>query len=91
MEFAQAAISECAESMEIDSENHFGLSCSSEKAAMFWAEWWLACGSILVYITYNAKPETRSDKFTEARRIVDSLRITGVVSSSEQGLGRITR
>ncbi|HWG22067.1 MAG TPA: hypothetical protein VG225_16175 [Terracidiphilus sp.] len=75
MEFSQKGSGERRAS-EIDSVNYFGLSCTYEKDNEFWAEWWLARGSILVYITYNVKSERQDVEIGRIQRIVDSLRIT---------------
>ena len=65
-----------ARPLEVESRHYFGLKCEYEKCDSSWSEWWLARGSILVYITYTTVgPSNRGSELDAIRGIVESLRI----------------
>jgi hypothetical protein len=75
MEFATESKNRCARSQSIFTEKHFGFSCESEKNGEFWAEWWLACGSTLVYLTYNVAAGIEASEIDQIHQIVSSIKI----------------
>jgi hypothetical protein len=81
-EFSDQASHRSSEMHEVHSNNYFGLSCKFEKSDKYWAEWWLAHGHILVYITYNAEVGKQDSEIREIQVIVESLRIAGELSPS---------
>ena len=81
-EFSEQANHRNSEMHEVHSKNYFGLSCKYEKGDRYWAEWWLAHGQILVYITYNADVGKQDSEIREIQLIGESLRIRGALSPS---------
>ena len=77
MEFATESKNRCSRSKSIHTKKHFGFSCESERDGKFWAEWWLARGSTLVYLTYNVIAGTEASEIDQVQQIVASLRIEG--------------
>jgi hypothetical protein len=65
----------CSAAEPIHAERYIGFTRKCAHNGVFLAEWWLAHGSVLVFITYAKTTETESTELDEVRRIVESLRI----------------
>lgn len=74
-EFIGEANHDCSAAKPIHAGRYIGFTRNCAHNGPLLAEWWLAHGSVLVYITYATTTETESGELDEVRNIVESLRI----------------
>jgi len=66
---------DCSAAKPIHAGRYIGFTRNCAHNGALLTEWWLAHGSVLVYITYTTTTENESRELKEVRQIVESLRI----------------
>jgi hypothetical protein len=72
-EFAQGRIPTDAKTSTAAYGPFIGLSAEYVKEGSLWREWWLRCGHLMIYATYNAPREQGNETTQDVDRILNTL------------------